>query len=752
MNHFILKPIRYFTLIFLIVITSCRITNRMNNLNPKSEGVFENRKLSFSNNELSEIEVVFVEPNYEIAVVGQFEKLELGIKLPAKINELVDGFLNNFNATYLNPYDPDQINFEAIFKNERDSFKTFGFFYKEYERDMKTNNSWKDIYTDYNWRIRFAPPVIGSWTCDIQITFPNILPDTLIKKNIQFTCTEKGKKGFITVANDKRHFKFEGDDETFFPIGQNIPWTDEPFFKGYWLNPNTYGYSFPNKNIKDKLYVSGFIDINNFIENAANNKGNLIRIVSWQSSYLYEWEERGVYGSNRSANDQNFIRQKRAWELDRLFETAEIHDLKLLFCMEFQGQYNYFWNGGDANSFYFNPYNKVENNRIITSKQPQDFFENRILIDAYKKKLRYFIARWGYSPSLGIFQLLSEFDGWSTDSTKESKRIDVMIKANIKLQKNINNWHNEIGNYLHTESYRPMIVTSGFMGNTKPTDLPNRRNFYNSSGIDMVVWNMYGNDRSINYEMYIEAKHFLAAFEKPFLYTETGIITNPVSNIDPGDLEGCDDVMFHNFTWAGSAMGCAGTNLEWWQQFDNKRRENYKALDVFYKSIDFSTVEYTDNDRWNDGGTALYICDRHPRRTLKKKSFIEVYYVRTKNIKQKNQVGQVFGWAHNLTNYWANLSSYMNCADRNNKYPQANNCDDDKYNEPIILNKIDHKIKIKGLKTNSNYEIQWYSTRGEGGIIFSSVIKTNGFGTISLVWPGTDFDYAFKMIEKPEAK
>ncbi len=698
-------------------------------------------------NNLVDLEVVFIEPHSRLQQIGQFEKLELGIQLPQNIEAAIIQFLNNKNAELINPYDPDQINVEATFIHEKDSFKTFGFYYNDYRRDPKTNNAWKEVYTDYHWRVRFAPPDTGKWLCNLQITIANNIIDTIVRSGIEFTCIEKSKTGFIEVAEDKRHFKFSKSNEPFFPIGQNLPWTDEPIFTGHWLNANENGFYSENLLFKNKLYHVGFQDLLNYTENVGENKGNMIRTVSCHNSYLFEWEERGVYGSNRNPKDQKFLRQKRSWELDQLFNTAENIDLKILFCLEFQGQFTYNWDGGNENSYYYNPYNSVQKDYKSTHTQPQDFFTESELINNYKKKLRYFMARWGYSPSLGIFQLLSEFDGWSADSTQVNKKLHDIIRTDPKLQKNIQNWHNEIGTYIHKISHRPIIVTSGLMTNTKPTDIPLSRNLYNADGMDIVIWDKYGNDRSINYEMYESAKLSMDRFDKPFIYAETGLITNPEKNADPGDLEGCDDVMFHNFLWAGSVFGNAGASFEWWQPFDNKRRENYRAMHHFYSTIPFDSLNFTNNKRWNDGGTALFLCG-YSKRLLNNNSKMEVYYVISKDDKKRNINQQSYGWAHNLTNYWANLNSYMNCPDRRNKLAKNNSCSDDIFNEPILLNETDYQLKLKGYKPNKTFYVEWYNTRGEGGLLKRQEVKSNSFGTILVNWPGSEFDYAFKIIEK----
>src|SRR6266496_4875723 len=135
----------------------------------------------------SDIDVVVIEPAVNPIEVGQFEKLELGIKLPDYINNAIDNFFTNaipLNPK-INPYDPDQIDVHAVFNygNFQEQYIVNGFFYREYQVNT-TLNQWDEItaspysWTQYPWRIRFAPPTIGDWKqCGIIVDVHNIFPN-----------------------------------------------------------------------------------------------------------------------------------------------------------------------------------------------------------------------------------------------------------------------------------------------------------------------------------------------------------------------------------------------------------------------------------------------------------------------------------------------------------------------------------------------------------------------------------------------
>lgn len=684
-----------------------------------------------------DFEVVFIEPDQSNPTVGRYEKLELGLKLPASINQDVNTFLNDVSSTTLNPYDPDQINIEAIFTQGNVSYKCYGFYYRDYVRDPITVSTpdvpavWNDVPTDYEWRVRFAPPENGNWTCDIQVYLSGHAQPDYSVPGLQFTVEESGKSGFLEVSDDSRHFKTSNGND-FFPIGQNIAWTDEPVFRGSWFDYDpSSGNGVTNPNFIHRLHGTGFLDLLDHVNNLAANGGNLARIVSDQDCYLYEWEELGVYGSNRDSQDENFLRQKRSWELDRLLDVAEMNNIKLLFCLEYHGQWQYVFRDPITMSYHYNPY-------VTTFSHPPDFFSDQSSIQAYKKKLRYFLARWGYSSALGVLQYFSELDNWSYD-------LNEFIhdrKNSIPLANDIDAWHSTMGSYVRTSTPRPILLTSGFGSDAHPTSMIGK--FNTSDEVDLIIHNRYGNDRGENWEMHGEAQNYITLFDKPFMYTETGLALDATNqqDADPSDMESCDDVVFHNFLWAGAVMGSAGTSLNWWQWFDDSRRMNYTALATFINNVDMNAYQFKVNRRWPNN--TMLNCDNIV--TLDNNAWIESYSVGAKDPSDNNRINRVFGWAHNLTYYWWNLSSYRSCQDRWSMSAQNTPCDDDPYNSPVFLPGPNNNIiEIHGLKINASYHIEWYGTYGNGGVIATGNTNTNILGVATYHLPGTMFDYAFKV-------
>jgi len=63
--------------------------------------------------------------------------------------------------------------------------------------------------------------------------------------------------------------------------------------------------------------------------------------------------------------------------------------------------------GGSNNFWKTNPYNELNGGPCA---KPNDFFTNAKARAIYQKRLRYFVARYGYSPHLLAWQFFNEID------------------------------------------------------------------------------------------------------------------------------------------------------------------------------------------------------------------------------------------------------------------------------------------------------------------------------------------------------
>lgn len=630
--------------------------------------------------------------------VWKFDKLEYGLNFPPVIDNLVSAyFANKNNPAGINPFDPDDINIIATFTSPSGTQNRIinGFYFENF------SSTWVPIPTDYNFRVRFAPTELGQWTCSISVSSGNgKFPGIYTTNNLNFTCTPpaSGMYGYLQVGLHKRQLKFSGTGTSFFPIGQNIAWIDH----SQWGTNNFIPSEFTTftDRVRDISYSP-----------TQNNGGNFVRIIMAPWSHGIEWENLGDYSDYTSNTGIPQNRQHNAFELDRVFEDCRTSGVYVNLNLEMHTSYRA--TGSQVEPLYLwgnNPYYS-----ILGLSQPKEMLTNVNAKKYFKRRLRYIIARWGYSRNLAVIELLSEQDAWDG--------------YDLQMSNDMYTWHEEMGNYIKNTlgDKNHLLSTSYAIRNTYP------QSSFSAPSMDVTSGHKYGEGRDINKERYdymtkmeldIQNKPVpLLYYDKPSIFGEMGL--NEKVGVDVGDIEGCDDVGFHNNLWATAFMGSYGTGLNWWQWHnDGYRAANYGPLASFFASVDFEANKFTYHDYWKEPHLPA-----EDYRT-------EVFSLRNYD-KEK-----VMGWAHNATYWWGNISE--NCPDDSGNFmpPPHQMPDNDSPIDPIDY--CCEKVKIQNLKWGTKYNIEWYYTRGQNTAYpFSTVSEWSIFGNLKVTMP-IGADYAFK--------
>jgi len=300
-------------------------------------------------------------------IVGKYEKYEVTVGLT--------------NVYGLNPYDPGDVNLEAVFTSPGSSNWVVYGFYMEEEGDE---------YGDGSWKVRFAPNELGSWNVQVRVGNrygTNSWPIT------NFTCVASERHGWVRVSDNDSHYLEHDDDTPFYGIGYCRCWDCD--------------------------------DEGIFME-AAEHGINMIHwwLAPWDTMLTvdraYPWE------TWREASTFYTYEQSRARELDRIVHYAEKYGVKFVFTIwphDAIRDFNYHkWriNGSWQRAFdtkfsepewYINPFSQLDD-----PPRNQKFFYD----DKYKRYqnqlYRYIIARWGYSESIGCWALASEMFGTFANS------------------------------------------------------------------------------------------------------------------------------------------------------------------------------------------------------------------------------------------------------------------------------------------------------------------------------------------------
>ena len=574
--------------------------------------------------------------------VPSHAKFELGIKLPAEINSLVDDYINLTDHPYdpedysgLNPFNPDDISVEVTFYPPTGDPKIiYGFFYNDYNYNIDASN-WVSKPTDYHWRVRFAPDQEGTWTYDIKVIFSNnpSLDDIENPGCPAFVCVASDNPGYL-MQNDSNpgYLRFSKEDKQFFGTGVNIAWA------------NTHYEDQGIIGVYNVIPPSRFIEHRDLFRTLANNGsgGNLARLVFTPFDYDIEWEEVGYYNSliaqeivsydgSESVTFGTIERLALAWEIDSLITLCENDSLYLILCHQLH--VNFAYDPDPINPLHYpylwttNPYNVIDNVDDV-----EDFLTNTTAIELYENKLRYMISRWGYSTSILGHELLSETEqvGCEIDRSKiengdllgginnkvwtecdyfdyEENFDDNMIawligmKDYIKSEPTENNDGLNYNNQLVSTSYGGIVYDNYYPPPDHYTDLLYMQvyremdfasvHYYNNT-IKANCMRIAGNGnyekQFLNYED-PDSPNTYPLRDIPFYFGEIGLIgeyddENPDTECLTEEAYRCIDLGFHHDLWATSSYKNFSAGLAWW--WDKGILENSSLVDNYLHMMD----------------------------------------------------------------------------------------------------------------------------------------------------------------------
>ena len=207
-----------------------------------------------------------------------------------------------------------------------------------------------------------------------------------------------------------------------------------------------------------------------------------------------------------------------------------------------------------------NPYNKVLGGPC---EIPQEFLTNAQARQFAKNRLRYIVARWGYSANIMAWELFNEAD--LADDFKFT--IDTA-------------WHKEMAEYLKSIDPHRHLVTTSYISN------PNAEVF-KLPEIDFTQSHVYMRDIP-GYFTQIYSR--FTQFQKPHFIGEFGRGT--ADGIDAQDKEGR---VLHSGIWSQFMLPDAGNAMSWWWYdliHPNNLYHHFAALSRFAEGLDRRTASW----------------------------------------------------------------------------------------------------------------------------------------------------------------
>lgn len=490
------------------------------------------------------------------AKVGVYERVELTAGV---------------SATFDNPFDPDDVALDAQIDGPDGRRLTVpGFFDVPCRMESGEQERVRPAGPG-GWRFRFTPSVPGRYRAVVRVRDRS---GQATCPPVHFEAVASKRPGFVRVAKaSPLYFQFD-DGRSYFPVGENVCWAHTP------------------KPIAD--YTAWFRGL-------ASAGANWARLWLANNEKGLEWSPqptpkggRGHYlGLGRYAIDN-------CWRLDQIVRLAEENGIQLMFCIgtfgEIKSEDDYF----GANLWVSNPYNAANGGPCA---KPQDFFTNPTARKLYQRRLRYILARWGYSPNVFAWEFWNEYRAPAA-------------------------WVQEMAAFLKQHDPNRHLVSTTYGDDA----------VWKLSDVDFTMTHHYGDRGSVTDFGDLFQRHTLLqrAYGKPFFIAEFGIDWRTSdARYDP---EGKGQNL-HNGLWAGVMAGGAGTPMLWyWDHYVHVKNlyQVFRPVARFVEGIDwarnrfepitglalahetsapeqFSEMEFTTEGAWGKTAAARHVFHRDGR-------------------------------------------------------------------------------------------------------------------------------------------
>ncbi len=324
----------------------------------------------------------------------------------------------DLDATYENPFDPDDVSLEALITDPRGRAVTVpGFFSCPYTRSKPEQAERLAPAAGAGWRIRYCPSLPGDYKGRV------VLNDggTRVEHPFAFRATPSDHPGMIRVAAGNPLYLEFDSGAPYFAIGENVCWPGS----------------------------GGTYDYDNYWKRLAENGANYARL--WIGPFDCFTLERVARGPTDHAG-LGRIDLAAAWRVDTVLDEAARRGIQIMFCIE---SFNSLRIRKPHAMWSTCPYNKAKGGPLA---KPREFFTNEAARELFKRRLRYIVARWGHLPSL----LAWEF--WN-----EVNIVETYVSADVAA------WHREMARYLRgIDPYDHLITTSwaGTRGDPAVDGLP----------------------------------------------------------------------------------------------------------------------------------------------------------------------------------------------------------------------------------------------------------------------------------------
>jgi hypothetical protein len=390
------------------------------------------------------------------------------------------------------------------------------------------------------WKARITPREAGTYAYHFELSKNEVVVVSSSNKN--FLSVPTARKGFLH-KNNLWTFKYD-NGETFRGVGENYGWEPRNYEESNYRGAYKYEYLLPR---------------------LANNGVNFFR--TWMCPWNLPLQWKKVTQTNLYSNTLEYFNPGAIAKMDELVEMCDSLQLHMMLTLDYHGALTSNWSLSNFNSANGGP--------IAT---PKEFFTNVSAKNMYKNRLRYIVARWGYSPAIGAWEFFNEID--NAVFNESNGGLGNYSHADVTA------WHNEMSTFLKgIDPYEHLVTTSvshrDISGMNALTNLDfNQRHIYGDPYVGQI-------DQTIN--------NYINATSKPYVIGEFGYRYEDDS-YDPYANNWKYD--FRQGMWLGLFSPTPILPMTWWwEMFDAKA-----DMTKYFKSIS----EIHEKMRIASGKTADY--------------------------------------------------------------------------------------------------------------------------------------------------
>lgn len=367
------------------------------------------------------------------------------------------------------------------------------------------------------WKARFMAQEVGTYTYSFRLTHRGQVVDQ--SATMKFVSIPSHGRGILR-PNNLWTFAYD-NGEVFRGIGENLCWesrdADDNKYLGWLHEDPRFNYSY-------------------MLNTLASNGGNFFRVWMIYWNLPVDWKV--VKNNRRYQNSNQRLNPSGIERMDYLVNLSD--SLGLHFMLALQAHGALLGSGWDINS-----YNVKQGGPAQT---PYEFFTLPAAREMYKDKLRYLVARWGYSPAIGAWEFFNEVDN-AMYNVPEGMQLPHSI---------VTDWHVYMSNYLKSiDPYGRLVTTSISHRDVEGlNDIP---------AIDFNQKHIYRNTASIPATI----NEYVKRHGKPYVIGEFGYEWD--WHVNFFDIAEGKESDFKRGLWYGLFSPTPILPMSWWWEFFDER-------------------------------------------------------------------------------------------------------------------------------------------------------------------------------------